>query len=276
MALPASDVEPGGLKQRVFSALILGPLALIAVFLGHPFLEIVVAAFALAMAWEWSRLCSAGRFGPEGWIIAASLLVVFALTLARRYDLALALTFAGTAGVYVVARILGHRAALVVAVAPAAVGLAAVSFVWLRDRPDAGFAAVVWLVGAVWTTDIAAYFVGRRIGGPRLAPRISPRKTWSGLVGGVCCAALWGLLWGVVPETSAPWQLAVLGAGVAVVAQAGDLAISVLKRRFGAKDASGLIPGHGGVLDRCDGFVTAAPVVAGVVWVAKGIVWPPL
>ena len=276
MARRVGEIASDGLKKRVYSSLVLGPLALTAVYFAHPYLDAVFAVLAAAMAWEWARMCNGGRFGAEGVVSLLVLVGAMVATGAMRYDLALYLVLGGTVVVTVLALVLRRPAPVLSGLAPAAIGLACVSLIWLRDWPNGGLAAVIWLLGAVWTTDIAAYFVGRRIGGPRLAPRISPKKTWSGLVGAMICAALWGAIWGLMPGASAAWLLATLGAVVAVIAQAGDLTISSLKRHFGAKDASDLIPGHGGVLDRFDGFVVSAPLVVCFVWASKGIVWPSL
>jgi phosphatidate cytidylyltransferase len=122
----------------------------------------------------------------------------------------------------------------------------------------------VWLLLVVWTTDIGAYFAGRSIGGPKLAPRISPGKTWAGLVGGMAAA---GLVGGLLTALAGAgfWLAAGLGALLAAVAQAGDLFESRLKRHAGVKDSGHLIPGHGGLLDRIDGLVFAAPTFALVV-----------
>jgi phosphatidate cytidylyltransferase len=141
---------------------------------------------------------------------------------------------------------------------------------WLRDGVQFGREIVMWLAITVWTTDMAAFACGKIVGGPRLAPSISPAKTWAGFVGGVAGAvgvsaalvALFGL------ETT--WFGAVLGLGVGLVAQAGDLLESGLKRRFGVKDTGALIPGHGGALDRMDAMMTAAPFVAALVWLNGG------
>lgn len=134
------------------------------------------------------------------------------------------------------------------------------SLIWLRDVPH-GRERVLLLVAAVVATDIGAYFAGRLIGGPKLAPQISPKKTWAGLTGGVMLAALTArLLFPLHPVH------AVLAAGFAVIAQIGDLAESALKRRFNVKDSGRLIPGHGGVMDRLDGLILAAPVAAILTW----------
>jgi len=143
----------------------------------------------------------------------------------------------------------------------------AAALVWLRLDPTQGRETVYWLMAAIWATDIGAYAAGRTIGGPRLAPSISPKKTWSGLAGGITCAALVGAGAATYLGKSAAWPLALASAGLAVVGQAGDLLESALKRRFGVKDASRLIPGHGGLLDRVDGLLPAVLVVALVHWI---------
>lgn len=139
---------------------------------------------------------------------------------------------------------------------------------WLRA--DAGYVPVFWLMAVVWGTDIGAYAAGRSIGGPLLAPRVSPKKTWSGLGGGVVAAFAVGAATGMALGTA--WApLALVSACLAVVAQAGDLAESAVKRHFGVKDASSLIPGHGGLLDRVDGIMTVAPAVVLLHLVAGGL-----
>ena len=121
---------------------------------------------------------------------------------------------------------------------------------------------MIWLVLAVWFTDTGGYFFGRAIGGAKLAPRISPNKTWAGLGGGVLLASIWSGFWLTAGGQHSLALTVAVGAGVAVLAQIGDLSVSAIKRRYGVKDASGLIPGHGGLLDRLDGMLLTAPVVA--------------
>jgi phosphatidate cytidylyltransferase len=140
--------------------------------------------------------------------------------------------------------------------------LPGIALLWLRRDEPLGVQAVFFIIGAVVATDVGAYFSGRLLGGPKLWPQISPNKTWAGLLGGVTAAALVGAAvarW--VPGASL-LHLMAAGAGLAVAAQAGDLAESALKRRFGTKDASALIPGHGGFMDRVDGLSTAAMIAA--------------
>jgi phosphatidate cytidylyltransferase len=123
------------------------------------------------------------------------------------------------------------------------------------------------MVAAVAATDIGAYAAGRALGGARLLPRVSPNKTWAGLFGGVTCAVLVGGAAGILLGLPRLWPLALASAAVALVAQTGDLFESRVKRQFGVKDAGGIIPGHGGLLDRVDGHLAAALAVAGVTWI---------
>jgi len=150
---------------------------------------------------------------------------------------------------------------------------AVVSLLWLRHQPIHGRQTVIWLVVVVWATDIGAYFVGRAIGGAKLAPSISPGKTWSGLAGGMCWAAVASALCGWMFERGETWTLASIGAVLAAVDQAGDLPESQAKRRAGVKDSGNLIPGHGGILDRVDGLI-AVLVAVGLARVALGEGWP--
>ena len=145
--------------------------------------------------------------------------------------------------------------------------VSALSLLWVRDRADSGLALVLWVFILVWSVDIGAYFAGRAIGGPKLAPAISPNKTWAGFYGGVMAATLlsggWALFVGLPP-------IALLLAPLfAVAAQGGDLFESWMKRRAGIKDSGRWLPGHGGVFDRLDGLLpvailTALAVILGV------------
>ena len=138
--------------------------------------------------------------------------------------------------------------------------LPALALLWLRDRAPQGLELIFWVFIVTWTTDIGAYFAGRAIGGPKLAPSISPNKTWAGLAGGMVSAGLAGWAWTLY--VMLPASLIWLAPAFAVAAQGGDLFESWLKRRAGAKDSGTMLPGHGGILDRLDGLVVVATLTA--------------
>ena len=132
----------------------------------------------------------------------------------------------------------------------------ALSLLWIRDRADEGLALLLWVFIVTWSVDIGGYFAGRTIGGPKLAPSISPGKTWAGLYGGVALASVAGAAW--VLMTGMSYWLLLFAPIFAVTAQIGDLFESAMKRRAGVKDSGNLLPGHGGFLDRLDGLVPVA------------------
>jgi phosphatidate cytidylyltransferase len=136
----------------------------------------------------------------------------------------------------------------------------ALALLWIRDRAPQGMELLLWVFIVTWSTDIGAFFAGRAIGGPKLAPSISPNKTIAGLVGGMISAGLAGFAWAELTSLSA--SLFVLAPIFAVAAQAGDLFESGLKRRAGVKDSGNWLPGHGGALDRLDGLVVVATLTA--------------
>lgn len=141
------------------------------------------------------------------------------------------------------------------------IAMAILSLSWLRTADDYGL-TVMWLFFCVWAMDVGGYFAGKSIGGPKLAPRISPSKTWSGLVGGMVLAGVTSVVFAVIADWHSFIALFFVGMLIAVIAQIGDLFESYVKRKFNTKDSGGLIPGHGGILDRVDGLIFAAPAVA--------------
>ena len=148
-------------------------------------------------------------------------------------------------------------------------GVIALAPVILRRDPALGFVAIVFLFAVVWVTDIAAYFAGRALGGPKLWVAVSPNKTWSGALGGALGGVIAALLVVKVAGLVIAPMLILVALALSIASQAGDLLESALKRQFGAKDAGALIPGHGGLMDRLDGFVTAS-VVAALIGLLRG------
>ncbi len=255
---------PGGLRPRILSAAVLIPVMVAAIYLGGWLLVLLIALSAVLLANEWDRLCGGdGVRGSVGIVHAGVVLAVALLSGAELYGAALALAAIGTVGVTVIAIQFERRAAW-----PAAgviyLALPVIAIIWLRGEPEAGRASLLWLFLLVWATDTGALAVGRTLGGPRLAPRISPNKTWSGAIGGIACAAAVGVLVDWLTGDAGMALLVGLSVSLSLVSQAGDLVESAVKRHYGVKDSGSLIPGHGGILDRVDGLLLAAPVMAAV------------
>lgn len=256
MATPAGD-KGRELRQRIAAALILAPLALAAAWIGGAFFALLVALVACVVLAEWNTVARAGRRDGAFWAAMAILLLVSAIAQSRA-DAALAVLGAGAALCAWLAwthRGLWLAGGLVYA---AALALAAPI---LRGESEAGLLATAWLFVVVWASDSGAYMVGRTLGGPKLWPRVSPAKTWSGALGGLAVAVLASLAFAASAGLSGWWPLAVLALAGSVLAQVGDLAESAFKRHFKVKDISRLIPGHGGMMDRVDGLLLAAAVL---------------
>jgi phosphatidate cytidylyltransferase len=224
-----------------------------------PFAILVVAG-AMVVSWEWGRLTGGAEAGP---VVAVQIgTTAVAGTLAAFGLVGLGLLALPIGAILATLLRLGSNS-LFAALGVFYAGLPAIALIWLRADPTLGLLAVVFLIVVVVTADTAAFVAGRMIGGSRLWPRVSPSKTWAGLLGALAASAFVGaLFWFSLPQASA-LRLATTAVALAAVAQAGDLAESALKRRFGAKDAGSLIPGHGGVMDRVDGLIAAA-VAAGI------------
>lgn len=258
--------KDGGWAARLggdFAVRLLSSLAMVAVvgsftFYSPTAFAAMTLVVSVVIAWEWARLVHGPEPGPVmlvqlGAVAAAGLLAASIspglglLALCIGAILALVLSL--------------DRNSLLAAMGVLYAGLPAVSLIWLRSDDPFGLRAVVFVILIVATADTAAFLSGRLLRGPLLWPRVSPKKTWSGLLGALAAAAVVGALFWVVVPGGSPLRLAAVGAVLAAVAQAGDLAESALKRRFGAKDTGTLLPGHGGVMDRVDGLVAAAAAV---------------
>ncbi|GAB3131878.1 phosphatidate cytidylyltransferase [Novispirillum itersonii] len=240
------------LRTRILSALVMGPVALLAVWVNSLLFSLLAAAAAAVMVWEWDRM-TRGRFSLAGQIAAVASAVAAVLAPEMPFA-ALGLVWVSTLTTAALSR------SGWLAMGSLYVGLPVIALCWVREA--GGVETLVWLLLVVWATDSGAYFFGRSIGGPKLAPRVSPNKTWAGLLGGMSCAAVVGATAPLWVGGGNPFALTAFAAVLAVTAQIGDLFESSIKRRFNVKDSSRIIPGHGGVLDRVDGLIAAAPLVA--------------
>ena len=253
-----------GLGLRAASAAVLAPAALGAAYLGGPVFIAAVGAAGLLACLELRRLLgkpvfdAAGVTGIVGLAAACILFAMFGATAAAVAAAAAALVVAGTERGRLSARARGLAGAGIV------LFLVVVTLALRGDDPT-GRATMFWLFAVVWASDTGAYAAGRTFGGRRLAPRISPSKTWAGAAGGVAAGVGASILLGwLMPlagwATERPSLASLIAAGAlaSIVGQAGDLAESALKRRVGADDSGRLIPGHGGILDRVDAYAAAA------------------
>ena len=229
------------------------------------------------MAWEWGALVAASpALRTKVRILLSTLgLAVLAVTVAFSAGYGVLAAIGACAAALVIGRSLGARSGAWAAAAVMSMVIPAIALLWLRDRPSLGLETVVWALATVVVVDVGAYAAGRTIGGPRLWPRISPSKTWAGLVGGAMAAVMFAGITVAVIGDARLVVLLPLAVVLALTAQAGDLLESSVKRRFDVKDSGALIPGHGGVLDRLDGQLTVLPMVAAAVWISgrSVLVW---
>lgn len=217
------DTMPESLRDRFRSSVLLMPVAIFGVLVGGIWFNLMIMAAAILMSFEWKEITESLETDEK----------------ARKLWMWRGVGYIAVAGA---------------------------SLLWLRDLSplDDGYSGgtvVIWMLCVVWATDIAAFFTGRAIGGPKLAPSISPGKTWAGLGGGMLAASIIGALFAMFDHMPGVVALFFLSAFTALVAQGGDLLESYIKRLCGVKDSGDIIPGHGGILDRVDGLVTAAPFV---------------
>jgi phosphatidate cytidylyltransferase len=275
-ARPVPGSSRGDLALRVASALVLAPLAVGVAYVGGSVFALFWGIAAVVVMWEWMTLVAGNdrRSVLMTGIVAVALAVALAASSVGAVEYFHDLRFAAAAivlamGMLACATIATREHAAWVAAGVPYAGAIGVAPIVLRSDAEHGFVAMIFLFAVVWTTDIAAYFVGRAVGGPKLAPQLSPNKTWSGSVGGLAGAVLAALLVVKLSGVGSMVAAALIAIALSIAAQVGDLAESALKRRFGVKDAGTLIPGHGGLMDRLDGFVAAA-VLACLLGLAHG------
>ncbi len=256
--------------QRTVTAIAFAAPAAAAVMLGPPFLPIFVGAIVAIMAWEWVRVTRAPLFGATGAALAGLLMASVVAAAFGRFLWAYAIVIAAVPAVYATARLHAREHALPLAAGALYIGLPALALLWLYARPEIGRALVIWLICIVIAADVGAYFVGRALKGPKLAPRISPGKTWSGALGGLGAAITVGVALGLALSLAPTLVLAGAALAFALISLMGDLLESGVKRAFRVKDASGILPGHGGMMDRVDGIVAALVAAALAIWIAGG------
>lgn len=256
----AQAAKPGNsnLVLRIVSAVLLAAVALAALYTGFPFWPLLVLVVAMGLGWEWNRMLS--RSGT-----AAALVLLSALALVIGLSTFGQLAIAGivaVAGAVVLAIAGSGEGRLTHAAGLLYFGLPSIALLWLRADEPAGLRALLFVMIVVWVTDSAAYFVGRSVGGPKLWPAVSPNKTWSGSFGGAAAGVLAGILFAIAIGVQQLVWIGLLALALSLACQVGDLMESALKRRFDRKDSSGLIPGHGGLMDRLDGLLMSVLAAA--------------
>ncbi|MEQ1753163.1 MAG: phosphatidate cytidylyltransferase [Micropepsaceae bacterium] len=257
-----SPNRSSSLWPRIITSIILIPSALAAVYAGGWILAVWASAAGLAMAREWIRIVH--REDSPGWRLALHAVAILAsqvLLIFGRMDYALASIFLAALLGNVLAMRQEERSIWTV-MGILFIALPCLAFSNLRMLTPFGLETVIWLLCIVWATDSAAYLAGSTFGGPKLAPRISPNKTWVGAISGLGAGIAAGILLTQLTGFVARENYVAACALVSMLTQCGDLAESFLKRTFGVKDASDLIPGHGGALDRLDGMIVATSGVA--------------
>ncbi len=272
IAMAKSASMLADLGPRLVSGVVLIVLSLAALHVGgFGFVAFWLVA-AVAVHWEWQRM-TGGPHEPIRMIGGGTVIALVAgLAALGARDAALLVLLGGALATLV---FVSGPTRLWNAVGILYAGALVLAVVVLRMSIFNGLEAILWLFAIVWGTDIMSYFCGRLIGGPKLWPRVSPSKTWAGFIVGISSGSVLGLvtLWAMsVPLSVLPILL--LGLATAALAQGGDLFESSMKRRYGRKDSSRLIPGHGGVMDRLDGFIAAAIFAAILGALRAGIVAP--
>ncbi len=260
------------LGVRVMSAVIMAAVALGAVWIGGWVFAAFWTAVGIAMLWEWQHLVGGDSVSTRLYVGAGAAALVAGLASLGHHEAAVSVLVIGALAS---AWLAGRARALWSGAGVVYVGSMIIAICVLRASLFYGLLAALWLFAVVWTTDVMAYFGGRMIGGPKLWPRVSPGKTWSGFLVGITSGAAAGCMLALLlttPGEASVFPLILLGLATAAVSQGGDLFESAVKRRFGAKDSGRMIPGHGGALDRLDSFVFASIFAAVIGTLHKGSV----
>ncbi len=248
------------IAKRVASAVVLAIVALGAVIASPWSFAVLVIVAGCIVAWEWGKLVRGTGTDLIALVGVLTVAAIAVLVTMGRIDAALISIPIALVAVWALS--LGSRNAAWSVLGIAYAALPAFALVWLRSDATLGLAAMLYLLAVSWTTDTASYAAGRLIGGPKLAPAISPKKTWSGLIVGTIAPAIVGYATSLLLKDTSGLRLALVSIAIAAFCQLGDLSESAVKRKFGTKDMSHLIPGHGGLLDRIDGLLFASLAAA--------------
>lgn len=241
--------------KRAVTAVILIPIVIGVLYIGFPYLHLMAAIFGCMMAWEWATMIPNKK--AVVYAVTYALCIVSAIVFPSALAITI-LTLGSAVFVWYKAKDEQHRGLLTLGVFYITVGFGSV--VWLYNT--VGFLDALWFMLMVWSVDTGGYIFGSTIKGPKLAPKISPNKTWAGLIGGMILSMAVSVIYSMALTTHEHIVFyAVLGGIIAIVAQIGDLVESYIKRSLNIKDSSNLIPGHGGAFDRVDGLIFSAPLV---------------
>lgn len=247
------------LQKRILSAIVLIIIAVVLTSLGGFAFGILACAIGLSVFYEWQLITfrrSTSVTRGLAWVCLICVMVVLLFT--QDVLTMISVLFAGAA---LVAATGGRANGYWPAFGLIYAGFPAIALTLLRGDTGDGFAAILFLFAVVWATDIFAFFNGRALGGPKLAPRFSPNKTWSGAIGGAAAGVAAGVGFAAFITPAGSVSVPLIALLLSIIAQIGDLGESWVKRRFGIKDSGQLIPGHGGVMDRVDGLVAAAALL---------------
>ncbi len=269
------------LTLRLLSALVLVPLAVTVVYFGAWPLAGFLGLVGVLMLFEWYRMALSdgahmAAFAPVFMVSTVSALLCFYFATNSNWLASILTLGIGSLGSLILSLKKAKTQALWVVAALPYIVFPGIIFIWIRAEVDLGLEIIFWMLFVVWATDSGGYIAGRSIGGWKLAPSISPNKTWAGFFGGIVLSILMGVIAAYLIEDASLQVFVILSAVLSVISQLGDLFESAVKRHFGVKDISGFIPGHGGVLDRMDGLLFVLMAVGLFAFLNDGrlLIWP--
>ena len=269
---PEKIANKNNLLVRVISALVMAPVAVYIIWNGGLAFFILIGLLTILILYEWNGICEEKPLSLLFFIqVICGLLLIYQVNENSPYivySMISSLICVAAVSLLIKAKMLWALYGLLYAIIPA------LSFLVIQQ--NYGGALVLWTMLVIWAMDIGGYFAGKNIGGPKMSPKISPNKTWSGLAGGTILAMITGSLYGAfmqqsnVPLFNDATILLILSGLLAILSQIGDLVESAIKRKFAVKDSGTIIPGHGGVMDRLDGVLFVAPAVVIVIYMLYG------